>query len=249
MERDLFRQLYNGEIAYMDSELGRFFQELRASGRWDRSMIVVTSDHGCGLMTETALQPGLDLGDRMLRIPLLIKEPKNVAARTVDEPAQIHDLYPTLLAAAGATVEPPTRAGQARDLLGNAPRELAFASYARPMPLLYVLWQDAPRFDRTLLDRRLLSVQRGPFKLIWSSRDGEKLIKIDEDVEEWNDRSADFPDIVDSLRIALRDGLGQSIEAAAADLGSLSIEVDATFSMDPQTEETLRALGYISGGS
>jgi hypothetical protein len=40
------RSLYDGEIAYVDSELGRFFRELEKRGLYDSSLVVVTGDHG-----------------------------------------------------------------------------------------------------------------------------------------------------------------------------------------------------------
>jgi arylsulfatase A-like enzyme len=40
------RRSYAGEISYMDDQLGRLIDHLRESGILDRSMLVVTSDHG-----------------------------------------------------------------------------------------------------------------------------------------------------------------------------------------------------------
>ncbi len=38
--------LYDGEIAYLDQELGRFFAGLKEAGIYRRSLIILTADHG-----------------------------------------------------------------------------------------------------------------------------------------------------------------------------------------------------------
>jgi len=39
-------RLYDGEIAYVDSQLGRLLAALRRGGTLDRTLVVVTADHG-----------------------------------------------------------------------------------------------------------------------------------------------------------------------------------------------------------
>src|SRR5207302_1440570 len=42
----LYRRLYDGEIAYLDAQLGVLFDDLRARGLYDRTLIVLTAAHG-----------------------------------------------------------------------------------------------------------------------------------------------------------------------------------------------------------
>ena len=42
--------LYDGEIGYVDAQLGRLFDALRARGTWDEGVVVLTADHGEGLL-------------------------------------------------------------------------------------------------------------------------------------------------------------------------------------------------------
>ena len=37
---------YRGEIAYVDAQVSRLFDRLRARGGWDATLVIVTSDHG-----------------------------------------------------------------------------------------------------------------------------------------------------------------------------------------------------------
>jgi arylsulfatase A-like enzyme len=41
-----FRAMYALNVAWADEKLGRLLDALRRSGQWDRTLLVVTSDHG-----------------------------------------------------------------------------------------------------------------------------------------------------------------------------------------------------------
>jgi len=67
-------QLYDGEIAYADSELGKFIAHLKQRGEYDRSLIVVTGDHGEGLGEHKEETHGIFLYDSTLHVPLIMKQ-------------------------------------------------------------------------------------------------------------------------------------------------------------------------------
>jgi arylsulfatase len=95
------RQLYDAEIAYMDTQIGRLLKGLASDGRLENVIIVFTSDHGeafgeGGLFYEH----GSTLHDAILRVPLLITAP-GVEARVDDEIIRLEDLMPTILSLAG----------------------------------------------------------------------------------------------------------------------------------------------------
>jgi tetratricopeptide (TPR) repeat protein len=95
---------YDGEIANADAIIGEFLESLRRSGIYDRALIIVTSDHGEGLGDHGEEQHSVLLYREALQIPLLIKFPGNDRSGTaVQEPVQLADLAPTILAAAGHT--------------------------------------------------------------------------------------------------------------------------------------------------
>lgn len=66
---------YDGEVAYTDELIGRFFDRLRALGRYDGSLIVVTADHGESLGEHGEDEHGIFLYSATLHVPLIVKLP------------------------------------------------------------------------------------------------------------------------------------------------------------------------------
>lgn len=93
--------LYDGEIAYADSQLGRLFDYLRKTGDYDKWLIVLLSDHGESLGEHGEDEHGFFIYRSTLRVPFIIKLPKGEAGgengRVVKAPVSTVDLAPTLL--------------------------------------------------------------------------------------------------------------------------------------------------------
>src|SRR5262249_29342817 len=66
---------YDGEIATADAIVGDFFARLKEWGLFDRSLIVLLSDHGEALGEHGEDEHGILLYREVLRVPLLIKLP------------------------------------------------------------------------------------------------------------------------------------------------------------------------------
>jgi len=101
---------YDGEIAAVDHEVGEVVRALRSSKVGDRTLVIVTSDHGESLGEhDYYFDHGENVFDPCLRIPMLIVEPGAAAART-QTLASTLDLMPTILDAAKVSY-PPDLAG------------------------------------------------------------------------------------------------------------------------------------------
>jgi len=96
------REQYQAQIAYVDSQLGRFLQQLRQAGLYDKSLLIVTADHGVSYRPEA---PGRSLtevegkvvnADLILRVPLFIKLPFQQAGVVSDRDVQLIDVVPTV---------------------------------------------------------------------------------------------------------------------------------------------------------
>lgn len=98
------RTLYAGEVRHLDAEIGRFFDWLRAEGLYDRSLVIVTADHGEEFQEHGGWWHGTTLYDEQLRVPLLVKLPENVrgGTRVVWQVGQI-DVAPTIAELVGLT--------------------------------------------------------------------------------------------------------------------------------------------------
>ena len=97
---DRFKQYapYDGEIAYSDEIVGRLMTYLKTHQLYDRSTIVLLSDHGEGLGDHGEQEHGLFVYEEAIHVPLIIKQEGNVGkGRRVSDLVQHVDLVPTLL--------------------------------------------------------------------------------------------------------------------------------------------------------
>jgi choline-sulfatase len=98
---------YDGEIAAADAVVGEFLDFLRARGLFDRSIVILLSDHGEGLGEHGEQEHGVLLYREDLHVPLLMRLPGGAfAGRRVTKPIGLIDVFPTLVEAAGASLPP-----------------------------------------------------------------------------------------------------------------------------------------------
>lgn len=90
--------LYDGEVAWADHQVGRILASLEARGLTDRTAVVLTSQHGIELFDHGTFGHRKNLYDSSIRIPLVVRYPGHVdAGQRLTAPAQIIDIAPTLL--------------------------------------------------------------------------------------------------------------------------------------------------------
>ncbi|MBW8868231.1 MAG: sulfatase-like hydrolase/transferase [Acidobacteria bacterium] len=89
---------YDGEIAYADEIVGRLVKYLKSHQLYDRSTVILLSDHGEGLGDHGEQEHGLFVYDEAIHVPLIVKQESNVGAgRRVAAVVQHIDLVPTIL--------------------------------------------------------------------------------------------------------------------------------------------------------
>jgi arylsulfatase A-like enzyme len=103
-EPDLRRTiaLYDGEIAYVDAEIGRLLGAMRKMGILENTLVVVTADHGEEFREHGLLGHGHSLYEELLRVPLVFSGPGAPRGERRPERVSLVDIAPTLLAVAGA---------------------------------------------------------------------------------------------------------------------------------------------------
>ncbi len=101
------KAVYFGLMSEVDAALGRLFAFLKESGRWERTMIVFTSDHG-EQMGDHWLIGKCGYFDQSYRIPLIVRDPRASADVTrgsrVERFSENVDIMPTMLDAIGADI-------------------------------------------------------------------------------------------------------------------------------------------------
>ncbi len=104
---DSIVELYDQEIEYLDSELGRLQKILAAAGRLQNSLFIFTSDHGEEFLDHGGWGHGNHLYDETLRVPLVMRFPDGKwAGSRVASPTSSVDLAPTIVEAAGVDAPP-----------------------------------------------------------------------------------------------------------------------------------------------
>jgi choline-sulfatase len=212
---------YDGEIAFVDRELGRLLRALEEKQEIGRTFVLVTADHGESLGEHGEGTHGVFLYDATLRVPWIMAGPSLPAGRVSDTVARSIDVLPTLLDYAGLK----TRA----DLDGRSLRPTA---EGHPMG-------DAPSYAESLYPQ--LELGWAPL-YAWRTATAKfieaphpELYDLEHDASETASRVAEQPSRTADLRRALDAALRQPTPSAAA-------------AVDPEASERLRALGYVSGG-
>jgi arylsulfatase A-like enzyme len=101
------RARYAANVRDFDRRISPFLNELRSSEWNDRTILVLTSDHGEELLEHGGWDHGFTLYDEQIRVPLLIRLPgARGAGGHLSRSADLIDLMPTLLSAAGVTIPP-----------------------------------------------------------------------------------------------------------------------------------------------
>ena len=103
---------YAAEISYMDGQLGRLLDGLRAASRHEDALVVIAADHGEGLGDHGEEEHGVFLYDEVVRVPLLVRLPaamrSSVSTRShVEASVSLVDVAPTVHEIVGISIGRP----------------------------------------------------------------------------------------------------------------------------------------------
>jgi arylsulfatase A-like enzyme len=98
---NVYRDLYDGEIAYASHELGSFLTALKSSSLFDPTLIVFVADHGEAMGGHGVyFAHGTGLFEDNVHVPMIVKPPAGLRAvrgSRVAQPVSVVDLLPTVL--------------------------------------------------------------------------------------------------------------------------------------------------------
>jgi arylsulfatase A-like enzyme len=226
---------YDTEVAYVDDRLGRLLREVRARVPSEELIVAFLSDHGESLGEHDYWGHGRHLFEPTLRVPLSIAWPGHLQPRTIDAPASLLDLAPTLASLLG--VEPfagfqgfdwgPVLTGRAEPPDG---RVLRFQAHRGA-----VQGRDAPTHVRTrgLLEVGLLDGDRKEIVQIAGAR--RWLFDLGVDAAELDPLVEGGSPVSDALAAWL-----ETVRKGLATSDELPPNV-----LDAEDLEVLRALGYL----
>ncbi len=99
------RDLYDGEVAYLDRQVGRLLDFLESRGLLENTIVAVVADHGEILGEHGIRFRHVGLFDTTTHVPLIIRWPgREPEGRRIEGLVQTIDLFPTLVAATGLAV-------------------------------------------------------------------------------------------------------------------------------------------------
>jgi len=178
----ILEELYDCELYYLDYRLGEIFDYLKEKKLYDDSLIIITSDHGENIGEHGLMDHQYCLYDTLLKIPLIIKYPKNLnlSNKTDDKIVQAIDLYPTILDVLKIKKQPYL---QGQSILSSKKNEETFAEYKAPQPSKEAIFRQLGRVNFPF-ERALVSVRTNYHKLIWSSDGKHELYDIKKDPDE-----------------------------------------------------------------
>lgn len=102
--RSLVRS-YLACVSFMDSQIGRLLDAVQVAGLRERTVVVVWGDNGWHI-GEKGMTGKTTLWERSTRVPLLFAGPGVAAGAKCGRPAELLDIYPTLVALCGLPAKP-----------------------------------------------------------------------------------------------------------------------------------------------
>ena len=91
------RDLYDGEVAYLDRQVGRLLDFLESRGLLENTIVAVVADHGENLGEHGIRYRHVGLFDTTTHVPLMIRWPgRKGEGRRIEGLVQTIDLFPTL---------------------------------------------------------------------------------------------------------------------------------------------------------
>ncbi len=195
-ERQRLLDLYRGEIRWTDAAIGELLRELERRGERERTIVVVTADHGEEFFEHGNKGHRINLYGETLRVPLIVDRPGRDGGELDVEVRSLVDVVPTVTEALDSAVFPETEGvgldeGRTR---GGVVAEL---------------------------HRELVSVREARWKVVHDrSTDGWELYDVREDPGETRDLAEASPDTLAALRARWSDvwSAGAAPDADRADI-------------------------------
>ena len=217
---------YDGEIAYVDQQVGRLIAFLAESGLAANTLIVLTADHGESLGEHKELRHGYFIYDATLLVPLIVKPPAgSMAPRVVTQQVRSIDVAPTILRLLGLPAGKTMQGASLDGLMAGKPMDPAPDAYSESFYPRQFGWSS------------LASIRVRNMKYIEAPR--PELYELDRDPGELNNLAAARPAVVSALQSKLA-----AVEQAS---NNADAQGKAARRLAPEEIEKLASLGYVGG--
>ena len=208
-------RLYDGNLAYADQVVGALRRRLEQEGLWDRTVVIISADHGEALLEHGFISHGQQLYEESTWIPLVVRFPKGPQRVRVKGFVDLLGLAPTIA-----------------DVFGLDGRDGSL------LPLVFGAPGKDAVFSRTVGEKPQYALRDARFSFIFNTRYGqEELYDLQKDPAEQVNVTQTRPVVASYYRQALAQwirGLERGAERKAA-----------RPELPSEVIENLKALGYV----
>ena len=214
---------YLGEVAYTDQVVGRLVSWLKGAGAWDRTILVLLSDHGESLGEHGENAHTFFVYDATQHVPLVVRTPWGDRGRSRAQVSTV-DVMPTVLDLVGLSPEPGLDGRSLARLVLHPAAESPGVAYSETyFPRFHYGWQ------------HLRAMRDGRWKYIEAPT--PELYDVQQDPGETKNVYKAYSRRAEDLRLRLETMAGSGVQAAPDES-----------TLDPETLQRLAALGYVGGG-
>ncbi len=215
--------LYSGEVAYVDDQLGRMFSFLRENELLENTFIVFTADHGEGLGDHGEKTHAYFAYNSTINVPFILYLPGLSGVRIDTNVCHI-DIFPTICEVLGHRI-PDHIQGESLISIINGKKRKNSSIYIESMsPYLNRGWAPLAGFIK------------------------EDLKYIHLPIEEVYDLEKDFQELNNIAENSDLKKLSKSLQKLENDLSSGNV-IKGRRKIDRETLTKLKALGYVSSSS
>jgi len=215
--------LYSGEVAYVDDQLGRLMGFLKENRFLEKTLIVLTADHGEGLGDHGEKTHSYFAYNSTIHVPLIFSLP-GLSGIKIDENVCHIDIFPTICEILGYRIPGHIQGESLISVINGKKRKNSVIYFESMSPHLNRGWAPLKGFIN------------------------KELKYINLPIEEVYDLKEDFQELNNRAESSELKNLRESLEVLEDDLRSEKA-MDRRQSIDRETVAKLKALGYVSGGS
>ena len=220
------QNLYDGEIAYMDEQVGRLLDGLDQLALTSRTLVIAVGDHGESLGEHGELTHGIFLYDATLHVPLIVAGPDVPRGKVIENQVRSIDLHPTVMEFLHLPASPEAQGVSLWPLIEQGTHVRSDYSYGETLyPRTYMGWSEL-RAMRTDGWKFILAPHRELYDL---HRDPGELQNL---VDRHPEEADQFQRLI--WKVAGTQGKTEKV---------------TTVPLDEQTRRELESLGYVSAGT
>ncbi|MFQ6104663.1 MAG: tetratricopeptide repeat protein [Candidatus Glassbacteria bacterium] len=217
---------YDGEIAFVDNNIGAILTQLRNDGLLDRTLVVLAGDHGEGLGEHEEETHSIFLYEPTIRVPLIMSYPDRIPSGTrVNSVVSLVDVVPTILELLAVPAPTDLNGMSLLDLLEKSDAGSRFVYSESMYPYLNYGWS------------KLKSIRGQQWKYIKAP--SPELYNVTEDPFELNNLIHSETDVAARLEA--------SLDSILSETSSKDTSLAEDVSLSAMDRERLLALGYIAG--